>query len=609
MPYNNLIYFLVVILILTTNAIPDQPQFSLFSTLSLFFLKLLFFRLVLKRIFYRSPITAAEQYAAAERKGSILAIVVCAMDIYLLDGQYYFAKLPLAENLPVLISLSGLFLFSLYLSILWTTARKSYQTTFGRAQTTRSFVFTNLKTNLPIIMPWIFLSFLADLLQLAPFPAVHKILQSTWGEPIIFLLFFSIMIIIFPALITRLWNCTPLPPGLVRKRIEEFCKIHQVRYKEIMIWPLFEGQALTAGVMGFIKSFRYLLITPALINALTADELEAVIAHEVGHVKKRHLQLYLLIFLGFGLLTQLFTYPFLSLIANSDLFYTLIHFSAKEPGNALAFASTVPMFLLTIIYFRFVMGFFMRNFERQADLYALQAMKSSAPIIQVFEKISWLSGNIRDLPSWHHFSISQRIDCLRQCSVNPNLIQRHDQKVRFFLLGLLLLFSLSAFLLWKAPTNEISGSSREKFAVAVIANKIKQDPQNQTLHQLLGDLQYSRKKYKETIQAYDECLRLAPDNYEVLNNLAWLYLTVERPSFRNPEKALLLAIRAAAQNQSPYILDTLALAYWQNGYPDRAVTTIQKAIMQNPKEVEYYQMQLNKFRTRPSPAVQRNMRE
>ena len=604
MPYNNLIYFLVVILILTTSSIPEQPQFTFLSTIFLFLLKLFFFRSALKRIFYRHPIATAAHYATAERKGSILAIVVFSIDIYLLDSLYYFGRIPFAGNLPVLINLCGLILYSLYLSVMWATANNAYQKTFGRAQTARSFIKANLRTNLPIILPWILISLLADLLQLSPFPIVHKILQSSWGEPIILLLFFAVMIVIFPVLITRLWKCTPLPPGPVRERIEEFCRKQNVEYKEIMVWPLFEGQALTAGVMGFIKKFRYLLITPALMKVLTPEELEAVIAHEIGHVKKRHLPLYLFIFLGFGLLAQLFTYPFLSLVADSDLFYKLIHFTGNEPGNALAFASTVPIFFLMLIYFRYAMGFFMRNFERQADLYALQAIKSSAPLIRVFEKISWLSGNTRDLPCWHHFSIGQRINCLNSCALNPGLIARHDKKVRFSLAGLLLLFSLSAVLVWNAPADQLGGSSREKFAVAVITSKIRKSPQEASLYQLLGDLQYSRQKYKETIKAYEQCLKLTPDNYEVLNNLAWLHLTVEDLTLRKPEKGLRLAREAIIYDESPYILDTLALAYWQNGYPDRAVAAIKKAINKNPKNSTYYKMQLAKFLTLPPPAKQ-----
>ena len=37
---------------------------------------------------------------------------------------------------------------------------------------------------------------------------------------------------------------------------------------------------ITAGVMGLIKNFRYILVTPSLLNLLEPAEVDAVIAHE-----------------------------------------------------------------------------------------------------------------------------------------------------------------------------------------------------------------------------------------------------------------------------------------------------------------------------------------
>jgi len=426
--YNNLIYFLVVILILTTTSVPDQPQIFPSLAASIFILKALSFKLLLEKIFSSRNVQSATQYATAERKGSILAIVLFSCDVYLLDSPHYFSKLPLATTLPVVNSFFSLLLFTLYLSLMWLAAKPRYQLIFGRSHTRGSFILSNLKTNLPIVLPWLILSLFADLLQNSSIKIIKDILNSAWGEPVIFLIFFAVLIVFFPFFITKLWDCTPLPPGPVRSRIEDYCTKEKVKYADIMLWPLFEGQALTAGVMGLTSRFRYLLVTPALLSSLTPKEIEAVMAHEVGHVQKKHLQLYLVLFLGFGIIAQLFSYPILYLLTDSDLFYKMVHFANKEPGNALALASTIPMFVLMIVYFRYIMGFFMRNFERQADLHALKAMKTSAPLVSVFEKIAILSGNIRDLPSWHHFGIGQRIDFLQMTDKNPSLIKKHDQK-------------------------------------------------------------------------------------------------------------------------------------------------------------------------------------
>ncbi len=74
----------------------------------------------------------------------------------------------------------------------------------------------------------------------------------------------------------------------------------------MLLWPVFEGQMLTAGVMGLIKRFRYLLITPSLLQLLTPEELKGVVAHEIGHIRKNHMFFYLLFFGGYALLALLF---------------------------------------------------------------------------------------------------------------------------------------------------------------------------------------------------------------------------------------------------------------------------------------------------------------
>lgn len=603
MIYNNLIYFLVVILILSTNSAPDQPQFSLTTILALFFAKAILYRWILSRIFNKKKTYNASHYSAAERKGAILAIAIFSLDVYLLDCQYFFGLLPLAGKLPVITSFSCLLLFTFYLTLLWDTAAHSYQTSFGQKENHSAFVLTNIKTNLPIILPWLLLSLLADLLQLASVPIVKDLLDSAWGEETIFILFFICLAIVFPLLITRLWGCTTMPAGLARERIETFCRSQNVKYKDIMIWPLFEGQALTAGVMGLIKQFRYLLVTPALLSSLSPEEIEAVMAHEIGHVKKRHLQLYFILFLGFGTLSQLATYPTLYMLTNSDLFYQAVHFANKTPSNALALVSTLPMLLLMIVYFRYIMGFFMRNFERQADLYALKTIGTAAPLIRVFEKISWLSGDIRDLPSWHHFGIGQRIRCLLRSEKRPTLIKRHDQKIFIALTTYALIFALSALALWKMPDNLLDGAPREKFAEAVIRQKISEEPTNYAWQQLLGDLQYSRKRYHDAVLAYSKATELNTEHPEILNNLAWLLLTAEDPTVHDPKWALQLAKQAVIIQPSAHILDTLALAYWSNGFAEQAILAEKRAIAQNPINLEHYYLQLRKFTETPPPTV------
>lgn len=603
MIYNNLLYFLVVILVLSTNTAPAQPQFSLAVVLSTFFAKAIAYRWALGRTFAPKKSYSPTQYTTAERKGAILAIIMFSLDVYLLDCQYFLGRFPLAEKLPVITSFLCLVLFTFYLVLLWDAAARSYQSSFGQQDNPGAFILTNIKTNLPIILPWLILSLLADLLRLSPLPIIKNLLNSTWGEGIFFLLFFLCLAIVFPVLITKIWGCTTLPNGPARERIERFCKSQDVQYRDILLWPIFEGHALTAGVMGLTPRFRYLLVTPALLTALSPEEVEAVMAHELGHVKKRHLQLYFLLFLGFGTISQMITYPLLYLLTNSDLFYQAIHLANKEPSHALAVVSTVPMLILMIVYFRFVMGFFMRNFERQADLYALKTMGSATHLVQVFEKISWLSGDIREMPSWHHFGIGQRIRFLNKTEQNPGLIKRHDRKIFTALATYFLIFMVSALTLWKMPDTFLEGAPREKFAEAVIRQKIAEEPDHFAWYQLLGDLQYSRRLYPDAVRAYTNALKIEPEHPEVLNNLAWLLLTADDPRVRDPKRALTLAKQAVIIQPSAHILDSLALAYWSNGFPEQAILAEKRAIAQQPHNIEYYVLQLKKYTTTKPPTI------
>ncbi|MHB1184834.1 MAG: M48 family metalloprotease [Desulfobulbia bacterium] len=595
--YNNLIYLLVVILILTTGSVPEQPQIPWPVALLLFCAKIVLFNQLARYFFRRNPDTSAARYLAVEQRLSILAIVFLSLDIFLLEGRYYLSRLPLAEELPVLGHLSGVMVFFGYLCLLWLAALPSYQRIFARSLTARSFVAANLKINFAILLPWLIISSLFDLLQHAPFPWLKTFLASPWGEPLLMLLSLFGLVFFLPLAIVRLWGCTPLPPGPARQRIEEFCRSQRLRFADILFWPLFEGRMLTAGVMGLSGRFRYLLVSPALLEATTPEEMEAVMAHELGHVKHYHLQLYLFLFLGFGLLAQISSAPLLLLLLSSDFFYQLITLTGTAPETILALASAGILFVMMLGYFRFIFGFFMRNFERQADLYALSAMGHASPLIRVFEKIALLGGNIRDLPSWHHFGLGQRIDYLHRCETAPAAISRHHRKVRLALVFYAAILLAGGFAAWRMPQDLLGETPKARFAEALIRQKIQEQPGNGLWFQVLGDLHYSRNREPEARDAYEQALRLSPANTEALNNLAWLLLTAQEPGLRDPEKALFLAQKAAAANRTPHVLDTLATAYWATGNREKALAIEEEALTRTKTHQAFYRSQMEKFRT------------
>ena len=602
MIYNNLLYLITVIIIFSTGSVPDKPQIPFTAALIIFIAKGGVYHYLVNHAHSRGRKFSDKKYFSIEQKFSLLAIFIFAIDVYLLDIKFYLSFLSLNGNLPALLSLGGISLFFFYLSLLWLAARKNYQVIFGRHYSAKEFVINNIKFNLPIVLPWLIINFIADFLKILPFPLSRMLASSEWGEYILFLLFFLLLAIIFPVLIKNLWNCQAMPDGPARSHMEEFCRKQNFKYTDIMLWPLYEGKMLTAGVMGLSKRYRYLLITPALLETLTPYEIEAVLAHEIGHVKKYHLQLYLLLFMGFGLVASLLASPLLYILLNSNFFYHIINATKIDPETALTFWGTAPIFIIMLVYFRYVFGFFMRNFERQADAQVFKLLGDSTPLISSLEKIGWLSGNIRDKPSWHHFGIGQRVDFLEKCSKDKSLIARHDRKLYGSLILFLALLAFSGGIISNMPM-ELNEKANIKFVEAVLQQKAHREPDKAIWHRLTGDLKQELGKDAESLAAYEKSLTLEPDNPETLNNLAWLLITTSDPAISDTERALFLALQASLLRPTAgYIMDTLAATYWANNMLEKAIETEDRAIGHDPANRIFYRRQMDFFYDNRWPA-------
>ena len=602
MIYNNLLYLITVIIIFSTGSVPDKPQIPFTAALIIFIAKGGVYHYLVNHAHSRGRKFSDKKYFSIEQKFSLLAIFIFAIDVYLLDIKFYLSFLSLNGNLPALLSLGGISLFFFYLSLLWLAARKNYQVIFGRHYSAKEFVINNIKFNLPIVLPWLIINFIADFLKILPFPLSRMLASSEWGEYILFLLFFLLLAIIFPVLIKNLWNCQAMPDGPARSHMEEFCRKQNFKNTDIMLWPLYEGKMLTAGVMGLSKRYRYLLITPALLETLTPYEIEAVLAHEIGHVKKYHLQLYLLLFMGFGLVASLFASPLLYILLNSNFFYHIINATKIDPETALTFWGTAPIFIIMLVYFRYVFGFFMRNFERQADAQVFKLLGDSTPLISSLEKIGWLSGNIRDKPSWHHFGIGQRVDFLEKCSKDKSLIARHDRKLYGSLILFLALLAFSGGIISNMPM-ELNEKANIKFVEAVLEQKVHREPDKAIWHRLTGDLKQELGKDAESLAAYEKSLTLEPDNPETLNNLAWLLITTSDPAISDTERALILALQASLLRPTAgYIMDTLAATYWANNMLEKAIETEDRAIGHDPANRIFYRRQMDFFYDNRWPA-------
>jgi predicted Zn-dependent protease len=145
------------------------------------------------------------------------------------------------------------------------------------------------------------------------------------------------------------------------------------------------------------------------------------------------------------------------------------------------------------------------------------------------------------------------------------------------------------------PVDRFSHKFQEMATEAMILKKVQNEPNKAVWLRLAGDMMASKNMEAQAITAYSKALSLEPSNPETLNNLAWLLLTCKDPSLRDPLRALTLARSAVLVQPRGYILDTLAEAYWANGFLQEAVSTEKKAALADPGQRQYYLAQINKF--------------
>ena len=282
--YTNLLLFLVAIFLFSVDRIPSTPLLPAWQAMLAFVVLLFGYAQIARRLFGRVSADQSAEYFQSEKQLSILALIFFGASLYLCDAKYYLSLLPFGNAMPALVNLAGLGLFVVFLALMWRAGQEKYALIFERRQSTWAFVLANIKANLPIVLPWLMLSLLYDIVALLPFPRLQQLIASEWGDLLLFGFFLFFVVIFFPPLVRRLWNCKKLPDGPLKKHLDAFCA-RQNFSAEYYLWPLFEGRMLTAAVMGILPGLRYILLTPALIETMTIAEIEAIMAHEIGHVK------------------------------------------------------------------------------------------------------------------------------------------------------------------------------------------------------------------------------------------------------------------------------------------------------------------------------------
>ena len=399
-------------------------------------------------------------------------LMLLATDIYFLDLKTFLTKL-IGASIPGLIEILALGFYISYLIITWAAYWLGLKRKGLQESPLSSEISMRLRFIAPAIVPYLIITLTSGLMVSTKWQWLNNFMESKEGDALSVAFVLIAAAVFIPLMIRIIWRCKPMPKGQERDLVEKYLEKTSLKYGEILLWPLGGARFCTAAVLGVIPRFRYILLTPCLMEHLMPEEIDAVLSHEVAHVKRGHIIWYI-IFIGlFSLAIYRLSYPvWIWLLSHNSFIKAFI--SMENTSRSLASAAiSLPFGILLILYFRFLMGYFMRNFEREADLSVLDTQGHPWYLINALEKVSLLSGNSRAQPNWHHFSIAQRVDFLQQAARRPGSGRLFSKKLNIkkmiFLLAAAFL-SLSPSLL---PVNSWKAAARENITKIYIERALK----------------------------------------------------------------------------------------------------------------------------------------
>src|SRR3989442_4250432 len=184
-------------------------------------------------------------------------------------------------------------------------------------------------------------------------------------------------VVLFPIF----YKFAPLENEELKDRLVKLGERAGTRVRGVYQWKLSEKSKKANAALTGLGNTRRIILADTLLENYSPDEIEAVLAHELGHHVHRHILKSIAVqaaitFVGFWTANEVLQYP----IEHSNRFTGLADF-ANLP--LLALVSTV-LSLLVLPAF----NAYSRYNERQADRYAFRSLVSVEPFISAMNKLA-----------------------------------------------------------------------------------------------------------------------------------------------------------------------------------------------------------------------------
>ncbi len=243
-----------------------------------------------------------------------------------------------------------------------------------------------------------------------------------------------------PLLMQFLWKTVPFTDEQLKQRLAGLTKRSGVKFRDIVVWQTGSLSIANAAVAGALPWNRRIFLTDALLRYFTDEQIETIVAHELGHIRYRHIPTYLL-FSFIYLLSYLPFYQFVeeplaSLFGEAPIFSSL---------SALAFFA---------VYFVLLFRYLSRRCEHQADLYAVELTGNPEAFKNALLRLAMRNSFPKSIRRFFelfntHPSVARRIDFVNQFEKKRKTVQRYKTyllEVKI-LIALLPIFCILAFML------------------------------------------------------------------------------------------------------------------------------------------------------------------
>ena len=241
--------------------------------------------------------------------------------------------------------------------------------------------------------------------------------NNLWWLPFAIALFVISVILarIVPVIILPLfYKITPIENEELKTRIQNLAKNAGIKVENVYKFNMSKNtKKANAAFTGIGKSKR-ILLGDNLIDQYTSDEIETVIAHELGHYKRKHIIKNIIIGTVASFLTLFLISYFYS--------YSVIWFNFSSIKEIAALPLLILWMLLIGLVQTPITNLLSRKFEYEADQYAILSTGKPTAFISTLEKLTEQNlgdKNPHPLIEWFfysHPSIERRILAIKKYS-------------------------------------------------------------------------------------------------------------------------------------------------------------------------------------------------